>query len=229
LAQNRKKAFAVVGHTDKVLALAFHPDGRRVISAGADRTALVWDLLDRAFLRDDLKGVGRPDDPARLWRELADRRAAFGLRAVFRLARLPHAAVYLGRRLRPAPARDARRIRRLVAELDSDDSEAREAAAQALEGLGWLAEPELRQALRKPPSAEVRRQAQELLERAARRRPNPQRLRELRAVQALEHAGTPAARRVLQALADGEPLAEMTRDARAALGRLQRQIQAANE
>jgi WD40 repeat protein/serine/threonine protein kinase len=39
------------GHTDKVMALALSPDGRRAISAGADRTLRLWDLTTGEELR----------------------------------------------------------------------------------------------------------------------------------------------------------------------------------
>jgi hypothetical protein len=59
----------------------------------------------------------------------------------------------------------------------------------------------------------VEKQAQE------RRNPSPDGLRTLRALELLELADTPEARRLLQALADGTPEARLTREARAALGR----------
>ncbi|WP_406633207.1 hypothetical protein [Amycolatopsis sp. WGS_07] len=34
------------GHTDRVLALDFAPDGRHLVSAGLDRTARIWDVQD---------------------------------------------------------------------------------------------------------------------------------------------------------------------------------------
>jgi hypothetical protein len=48
------------------------------------------------------------------------------------------------------------------------------------------------------------------------------RLRELRAVEGLEHAGSPAAREHMRALAAGVPGAALTRAAAAAVKRLER-------
>ncbi len=50
----------------------------------------------------------------------------------------------------------------------------------------------------------------------------PEQRRAVRAVQALEHAGTPDARRLLATLAGGIPEARLTREAKAALARLAR-------
>jgi hypothetical protein len=52
--------------------------------------------------------------------------------------------------------------------------------------------------------------------------PSPPRLRILRALEALEFAGTPKARHFLQKLADGASEVFMTREAKAALERLAR-------
>jgi len=48
----------------------------------------------------------------------------------------------------------------------------------------------------------------------------PELLRTLRGMEVLEHIGTPAARRVIAALAGGTPRTRLTREAKAALQRL---------
>jgi hypothetical protein len=113
-------------------------------------------------------------------------------------------------------------LARRIADLDSGDFAVRHQARAELEALGEAAEAALRRVLKESPSAEVRRQARELVDkiRVGRARPSGGRLRPLRAVEALEQAATPAARRLLAELARGEPGAGLTREAKAALGRL---------
>jgi predicted oxidoreductase (fatty acid repression mutant protein) len=41
---------ALTGHADRVLAAAFSPDGTRVVTASADRTARVWDAATGAVI-----------------------------------------------------------------------------------------------------------------------------------------------------------------------------------
>jgi hypothetical protein len=84
------------------------------------------------------------------------------------------------------------------------------------------AEPALRRLLTGPATAEARARAERLLDRleADRATPTPQRLRALRAVEALERIGSAEARKLLEELARGADGAELTVDARAAMGRL---------
>jgi HEAT repeat protein len=90
-----------------------------------------------------------------------------------------------------------------------------------LEKLGDRAAPALREVLAGKPSAEVRKQAEELLagQRLVR---SPEVLQRLRAVQVLERVGSPEARQLLKALARGAPAARETREAKASLDRLAR-------
>jgi hypothetical protein len=95
----------------------------------------------------------------------------------------------------------------------------REAAFKELKTLGLLAEPVLRQSLQEKQSPEVSRQVEALLDARVREPLAPERLREIRAVQALEQIGAPA-RPVLEALSQRAPAAGLTQEARAALTRI---------
>jgi hypothetical protein len=67
---------------------------------------------------------------------------------------------------------------------------------------------------------EVRRRIKLLLDKLAYPLKSPKTIRELRAVEVLEHIGTEQARQVLQVLARGESGSRLTEEARASLGRL---------
>jgi WD40 repeat protein len=206
----------LVGHRDEASCLAFAPDGRRLASGSRDFTVLVWDIAPAPGREAEARV-----DVERCWRDLAggDARAAY--RAVWGLVRVPGRSVPLLReKLRPAPAGPPRRIDRLVADLDSDSFTTRRDATAALEGLGEVAEPALRQALRDPPSAEVGRRVKRLLSKLDAPVPPSERLRWPRALTVLEQVGTPEARGVLEMLAKGAPEARLTQEAKAALARL---------
>jgi len=126
---------------------------------------------------------------------------------------------FLKDRLKPVPLADSRQMARWLADLDADAFAVREKATAGLAELGELAEPALRRALVGRPSAELRRRAESLLEILA-APPSPERLRALRAVEVLEQLATPEARGLLAVLAHGAPEARLTREATAALDRL---------
>jgi hypothetical protein len=71
-------------------------------------------------------------------------------------------------------------------------------------------------------SLEARKRIEELLEGVREAAVAPENLRNLRAVETLEHIGTPEAREVLKLLANGAAAARLTREAKAALERLAR-------
>jgi WD40 repeat protein len=203
------------GHAGAVSLLAFSADGRALASGGADTTALLWDMSTVPA-----PPVGRAPDAkelAALWADLAgDPPAAY--RAIGKLAAAPkEAAAFLGEHVRPAAAADAGTVARLLADLDNDSFDERERATTELRRLGDLAAPALRQFLKGSPAPEGRQRAKEILADLDRDLPPREHLRELRAVEALEWAGAADA---LRKLAAGLPEARLTREAKAALGRL---------
>jgi RNA polymerase sigma factor (sigma-70 family) len=207
------------GHEGTVRTVFFGSDDGTLVSASAeDGTALVWSLNPPA--------ERTPPDPERLWNDLAGNGPAVR-RAVWAAARHPEIAVKLFRQKWPVPDRpaDAERIRKLIAGLDGATFADREAAEAELAKLGRPAGPALRKALGETTSAEVKRRVTRLLARlappAAAEYP-PGQARELRAVWALELAGTPEAKKLLEAWAAagvGERLCEAADAARKRLER----------
>src|SRR5262249_23753272 len=138
------------------------------------------------------------------------------------LAAAPRQSVaLLGAKVQPTVAVDAAHIHKLIADLDSDQFAVREQADIALAELGIQAQPALRKVLDGQPSLEARCRVERVLEQfTSGRFPSAEVVRKLRAVQVLERLGTPEARQVLQTLANGVPGDWLTRQAEAALKRL---------
>ncbi len=208
------------GHAQAVLGLAFAPDGRRLASASADGTALVWDLA--AAGRGGPAPAGGALAPREVdccWADLGGRDPARADEALRRLVRAGDAAVpALAARVAAVPRPPDTPVPLLVADLGHARPEVREAAARALRRYGAAAEPDLYGALRGPLPPAVRREVEQTLEAVAESPVDPDDLRALRAVQALERIGTPAAERVLADWRGGGPAAAA--DARLALDRL---------
>src|SRR5262249_53034495 len=93
-------------------------------------------------------------------------------------------------------------------------------AREELEKLGGRAAPALLKALAREPSEEQRKWIEELLQQAEVRRWSGAQMQTVRAIEALERAGTPAAKAVLENLARGADGALETLEARAALAGL---------
>jgi WD40 repeat protein len=217
-----KELLAYRGQESQVFlnALAFSPDGKKLAAGYWDSTTLVWDVPPG--IRRALPNARDRIDLDRAWSDLASQDAANAHAAIWALVAAPEQALrLLHERLKPVEAVDPRRIRRLLAELDSNEFAVRAAAAKELEQIGDQAELPLHEALRKKPSLEVRRRVEALLARPRIVR-DAELLRRLRAIEILERIGTPEALRLLQGLAKGAPHARATRDAKASLDRLAR-------
>jgi hypothetical protein len=112
---------------------------------------------------------------------------------------------FLRQRLKPVVVPDPHRLDRLVAGPDDEVYRVRQRAAAELEGLGELAEPQLRQTIRRKPSAELRRQVRALLAKLERQELPVVHLRAVRAVEVLERLATNEVRLLLWELAAGAP------------------------
>ena len=130
------------------------------------------------------------------------------------------AVPFLAARVRPVPVIAQEQLNRLIADLGSDQFATRDQASRELEELADSVEDDLRQVVPNIASAEVRRRLEVVLKQVEQCMPPPRQLHSLRALEVLEHAGTPEARKLLAKLADGAPAARLTREAKEALKRL---------
>ncbi len=124
--------------------------------------------------------------------------------------------------MRPVPKLDAAAVAKLIADLDHPRFARREAAVKKIEQLGEPVLGALERALAAGPSAEQRQRLTLLAGRIGAAARGPGRTTTLRKLELLEHLGGADAGSLLNALADGEPDAELTREARAVLARLGR-------
>jgi WD40 repeat protein len=200
-------------------AYAFAPAGWR-LAAGRrdDHTVLIWDLRALFLASSPPPRHGR--DLARLWRDLADSDAERAHRAAWALADTTGAAAFLARRLRPVEPVPPDRLKKWLADLGAEEFAARQKAELALRRAGEAARAGLERAWRSSTDLEVRLRVGRLLDRL--RPASPARLREHRAVLALEVGGTAEARALLRRLAGGAKGAALTEEARAALARLEK-------
>jgi WD40 repeat protein len=201
----------------------FSTDGKRLLFRTTDGCRLLWDLTGR--LAAGARWDKPPTQPEldQCWDTMAGQDAARAYEALRRLAAAPTEAVpFLTQLLHPIANADAEQVQRLIQDLDSDRFAVRDKAGRALDGLGEAAVPAYREALKGQLSAEVRRRLEALVKKTAQPMyyPTPDSLRQARAVEALELAGTPDARRLLERLAAGAPHAWLTQNARESLDRL---------
>jgi len=221
-ARNGEVIHKFEGHQSWMSQLAFSPDGKRLASGCQDTTILIWDVADLPSAHQPQSAKLSAGELDQLWSDLAADDAEKAYRAIWKLVAVPRQAVPLLKgRLKPAVAIDSERASRLIADLDSTSFTAREKAFEDLSRLDDFAEPGLRKKLAAKPSLETRRRIETLLGKLQGPVTSAEKLRSLRAVEVLEHIGTPEAKNLLTVLAGGAPEARLTQEAKGALMRLQ--------
>lgn len=189
-------------HTGWVWGISLSPDDRQLVSCSVDGQLKLWEMNRFGGTTHTARKLAVGDVEAR-WKDLANRDAGQGLRAVWDLAGDPSTSLpLLAERLvatrGTAPATSE--IERLIAALDSDEWGDRELASRHLATIGAHARPALVQALVKPPSLEVKRRIERLLAHIDPTALPPEDLTALRGVQTLEYIGTREARDLLERL-----------------------------
>jgi len=215
-----QKIHELYGHDGFVTALAFSPDGRTLVSGAEDGTVFVWDVhaagspLDQAARRLDDSKLNE------WWETLRGNHSAPAYRAVRILAASPEKSIpflkkHASKRL------DTDRVRKLIADLDSEEFAVRKEAADELTRLGRAIETMLHKALAGNPSLETRRRIERLLD-GMEQEDLLASLRWNRAMIVLERVASKEALAVLDDLANGSGGERVTAGARAALARLKR-------
>jgi len=199
-----------------VRALAFTPDSRALATGGGDSSILLWDVTGHANAgKLKVPGPLAAKELTALWSDLVDD-AAKADRAIWTLALAPKQSLpKLKEALRPLPPAPGDQVAKLIADLDTDRFAVRQEAAKTLEQMGEAAEGALRKAMKGKLPLEVHQRVQQLLEKG-----NKDLIRKLRAIEVVEHIGTPEARQLLEALAKEAPNPRIAEAASAALQRL---------
>ena len=195
----REQRLVLNGQAGPVRSLAWSPDGQRFASAHAKTTVLIWGVLGHVVLDAGAAPANKALELA--WNDLGNADAANAFQAIRLFASHPARAVpYLRGRLKAVAPVDPKRLAQLISDLESNHFPTREQSSAELRRLGDLAVPSLEKVLASKPPLEVRVRVERLLKEPD-QMPPPQMLQSLRAVEALEHARTAEARRLLQALA----------------------------
>jgi hypothetical protein len=196
--------------------LAFSPDGVHIAAGGRDHGVHIWDA-PKAQASKSIK-TPTPGQLNDWWTALGgDGKEAY--EAIGQMIASPDPVVaMLKERVQPVQNSDAAAVAKLIAQLDSPVFATRAQAQAALEKMGEGPAKFIAQALQENINLEMRRRLEAIQSKSS--VASVASLQQQRAVVTLEWIGTPAARAVLSALADGAPHARLTVEAGAALKRL---------
>lgn len=203
-------------HQGSITDLTTTADGRFLISASADGTALVWDLRQQE--REPIQMEVKLEQ---CWLDLGSLDAAKAFAAVHSLRDDPGKTLpFVAERLKPTRMPDAGKIDALINDLGSANFSERRSAMKALEMLDVMAQKQIQSPLKTSDflPAEALAALRRLVQKMDAPPTNPDRLREVRAIETLEIIGSKQAKALLEKLAAGDD-SRLTREAKAALSR----------
>ncbi len=197
------------GHRDRPTTLTFMPGGQ-LLSGSVDTTVLAWDTRPPRIAMGSLETA---------WIDLARPESSAAFKAEGRFMAEPAVALkFIAEKVKAVEAPDARRIQRLIADLDNTKFAVRESATKTLTGLGERARPYLEEAVKTMKSEEALDRARKILD--GMNRLTPEQLRQVRAVLVLELINDDESKNLLKKWAGGSKGALLTEEATAALKRL---------
>jgi hypothetical protein len=231
-ATGRKRAEFEGGAT--VLSVAFSPCGLMLGSEGYDAAPLIWDVTQQilaakkpppAFSANDLDGCWNDLAGGGAfktgWVDMRAQDAAKAWQAICALTIRPEQSVpFLKKRLPAKPKLEPKQEARLQDELENGDVATRERAVKKLAEIGPPALPFLHKLGRSGINADAKRRIAKLLGEPGKAGLLTEEARCRYAIEVLEYVGTPQAKEVLLAQAEGEPGSPVTQDAKSALSRL---------
>lgn len=205
------------GIESQLISAAISPDGGRIACGCRDARTIVWGATRLKPVENSSTRKPLPTDLNEAWTRLGALRADEAEVAYRSLVAEGNATVSLLRvKIKPVPSVDLQEVALRLAQLDNGKFAVRDAAARELHRTAYLTEAELRKHLAATKSPEVRRRLSVLLQSL---HADPERLRMLRSVYALEAIGSPTALETLEQLAAGDPRDRFTQNARAAVVR----------
>ena len=195
------------GRRGNVPSVVFSRDGLLLASSGGDGVSNVWDVTGRILAvakssrLSQIRNWTPPgqtlagDDPAKAWK------------AILALAARPEQAVPLLKQRLPAnQPLDPKRLTKLLADLESNDFDTRNKLARTWRR--WvMSRRGLRKLLAGESSVDLRVQVEKLLSKVGKDGILTEEVRCLRALEVLEYAATPDAKKLLAAEAKGARLA----------------------
>jgi WD40 repeat protein len=195
----------------------FSPDGRFLATGLRDGTIVVWDLQHH-LSATGVKNRLSDKELAGYWDILALTETEQTNGAVTALIDAPRQSVPFLKRHLELTAATSDHVQKWITELDHPSYRVRIKAMVNLEQNMSLAAGSLKAALKYAPSLEAYLRIEKLLEGIG--KPSPRWIQQHRTLEILERIGNSEARQLLQELANGAPLAPLTREAQSCLRRM---------